>query len=413
MPTKIRSFQDIIDFDFKDEPIVTLFSGGLDSAFLLYKLQKAGYSQVHALCVDLGEGVDAFKLRKTATSFGAKLIEKDLKAAFTETAVRPALRAQARYLGSYPVSSSLSRPVIVEAARRHAASVGAVAIFHTANQSQNSLRRLNQAIEYGGFEGFYGSPYEYSAVTREEKAAELATQGLSFFAERKLSGDANLWCREFESGPLDNPEQFEIPEEAFTWTKHSPTLAPIEITLGFEVGNLVSLDGESIDFQTAISRLNQEIGAFGHGRFVGLEHLYAGEKVLEVREAPAALVTMDTLRQLEMATLDAASIAFKQSLEPIWTTEAVEGRWYSNLKQAAQAGIDHLCQRVTGSVTLRVTHQSCLPISIRAEKPLYLTDRDQWELEITRLRGARSLSDLIQPQGGLDVAQPTAWRIAG
>lgn len=84
--------------------------------------------------------------------------------------------------------------------------LGCDAIVHTANQSQNSLRRLNGAIGQLGFEGCYGTPYERSVLTRDEKIEALRVLGLTRFQARGISGDANLWCREFESGSLDNPE---------------------------------------------------------------------------------------------------------------------------------------------------------------------------------------------------------------
>src|SRR5690606_4533748 len=131
----------------------------------------------------------------------------------------PAIRAQARYLGIYPVSSSLSRPILAKIAVKVARDLGCDAIVHTANQPQNSLRRLNGAIEQQGFEGCYRTPYERSVLTREEKIEALRQLGLTRFQAHGISGDANLWCREFESGSLDNPEGFWVPPSLFEWTR--------------------------------------------------------------------------------------------------------------------------------------------------------------------------------------------------
>ena len=124
------------------------------------------------------------------------------------------------YMAMYPISSSLSRPIICRIAVDQAALLGCDAIVHTANQSQNSLRRLNGALHQLGFGGFHGSPYEYSALTRQEKIAELRRAGLTAFQARGTSGDANLWCREFESGtstirkPSTYPKSFFVDRPA-------------------------------------------------------------------------------------------------------------------------------------------------------------------------------------------------------
>jgi argininosuccinate synthase len=393
---KIRCFDDLLSIDDRSAPLVTLFSGGLDSSYLLSFLFEAGFTRVTALCVDLGESIETEQLESTARRFGARLLIEDGKAEFAERYVKPALKAHAKYLDIFPVSSSLARPLIAQRAVRAALDLDAVAVLHTANQSQNSLRRLNTAIAAQDFSGLYGSPYEYSALSREDKARALARYGLSYYAGRKLSGDANIWCREFESGPLDNPENFVLPEDAFTWSRRQHDLAPRSITLSIEESELVRLDGQPIRFADAIAHLNELVGSYGHGRFVGLEHLDEGEKVLEVREAPAAFVLMQALRHLETATLSTNSIVLKQIMERSWTLEAVEGRWHSDVKAAAEAGIVSLAERVTGTVRFNIDHQSCLPSSIRAERPLYITDRDAWEIEKARERGTRSRADFLR-----------------
>lgn len=393
---KIRCFDDLLSIPDKSAPVVTLFSGGLDSSYLLSFLFEAGFTNVTALCVDLGEGIEVETLERTAQRFGAELLIEDGKVEFADHYVKPALKAHAKYLDIFPVSSSLARPLIAQRAVRAALERDAVAVLHTANQSQNSLRRLNTAIAAEVYSGLFGSPYEYSAMSREDKARALARYGLSYYTGRKLSGDANIWCREFESGPLDNPEDFTLPEEAFTWSRRRDGLAPRSISLGIEESELVEIDGQAVAFADAIAQLNELVGSYGFGRFLGLEHLDEGEKVLEVREAPAAFILMQALRHLETATLSANSIVLKQALERSWTLEAVEGRWKSDVKVAAEAGILSLAQRVTGTVRFDIDHQSCLPSSIRADRPLYITDRDSWEIEKARERGTRSRADFLR-----------------
>jgi argininosuccinate synthase len=391
---KIRSFADLNIVARRSSHIITLFSGGLDSTYVLKELADRG-CKITALSVDVGEGVLRRDLQDIASRFGADLEVIDAKEAFAQEAVLPAIRAQAKYLGIYPISSSLSRPILARCAVQLAQRLGCDAIIHTANQSQNSLRRLNGAIAQLGFEGWFGTPYEFSAMTRDEKIEALRKIGLPRFQARGISGDANLWCREFESGALDNPEAFWVPESLFEWTtQRNIEDIPSEITLSFESGVPTTINGDRLPLVELIARLNRQAGAFGVGRYSGLEHLDFGEKVLEVREAPAAAVLMDAYRHLETATLDSELLREKINQEQLWVREAIEGRWYGALREAAEGFISRTSQMVTGTVSYRLRAGAVDVCSIKAKKPLYLTDRDAWEKRVACERGRTQLQDV-------------------
>ncbi|PYH67775.1 putative alanine--tRNA ligase [Aspergillus vadensis CBS 113365] len=335
----IESFGHLADFDKKDAPVVTMFSGGLDSTYLLLKLQQLGYTNIHAVAVDVGAPVDEAGLTKHAAHFGASFKCLDGRELFVKDGVMPAIRAHASYMRMFPISSSITRPVIARLITDYANSVNAGLLLHTANLSQNSLPRLNNCIRLYGFSGKFGSPYVQSVTSREKKASELSAAGLSIMAERKLSGDENLWCREFEDGPLGDPEGFNIPEEAYEWTRRSGDYAPEKLTLSFENGNLSSINGDELPLIDAIALLNKEVGKFGHGRFVGLEFLSTDDKALEIREAPAAAIIMDALRHLELATLETDTLELKQQLEQKWIREAIAGRWGHRCHTMCEAAI--------------------------------------------------------------------------
>lgn len=389
----IRSFADLDTMQGRVGHVLTLFSGGLDSSYVLKELAQRKL-KVTALSVDVGEGCQLQDLQEIAGFFGASLKVLDAREAFAREAVAPAICAQARYLGIYPVSSSLSRPILAKMAVKVAAELGCDAIVHTANQSQNSLRRLNGAIAQLGFEGCYGTPYERSVLTRDEKIEALRKLGLTRFQARGISGDANLWCREFESGSLDNPEGFWVPPSLFEWTRtREQPPAAREIQVEFRKGQPVALDGQAMGLVPLIAHLNETAGAFQIGRYSGLEHLPGGEKVLEVREAPAATVLMDAFRHIETAVLDAELLREKAALELLWTREAVEGRWFGPLRQCADAFIRHAAEKVTGRVTYQLRPGAMDICSIQAVHPLYLTDRDGWEKQL--------VDDRFQPNGHL------------
>jgi argininosuccinate synthase len=395
---KIRSFADLDVVAQRGRHVLTLFSGGLDSSYVLKELADRD-CQVTALTVDVGEGVHRKDLQDIANRFGARLEVIDARREFAQDAVLPAIRAQAKYLGMYPISSSLSRPILARCAVRTAQRLGCDILLHTANQSQNSLRRLNGAIGQLGFSGWFGTPYEFSAMTRDEKIQRLRQAGLPRFQARGISGDANLWCREFESGALDNPEAFWTPESLYEWTAPQDVGdLPTELSISFDEGKPVAVNGEALPLLPLIALLNRRVGAFGVGRYSGLEHLDQGEKVLEVREAPAATVLMEAYRHLETATLDAELLREKISQEQLWVREAIEGRWFGALRDAANSFIESTARYVNGTVIYRLRPGAADLCSIKTAKPLYLTDRDAWEQRVARERASTRLSDTdVQP----------------
>lgn len=375
----IESFEHIAHIDKKHAPVVTMFSGGLDSTYLLLRLQQLGFTNIHAVAVDVGAPIDRAELTKHAAHFGAQFKCLDGRELFVNQGVTSAIRAHASYMGLYPISSSLTRPVIAGLVTDYAKNLNAGLLLHTANLSQNSLPRLNNSIRRSGWTGPFGSPYVHSAVSRERKGEELAAVGLTIMSQRKLSGDENLWCREFEDGPVDDPEDFCVPEKAFVWTRLCNDATPLKLSLQFENGNLVSINGQKLALIDAVALLNKEVGKFGHGRFVGLEPLSTDDKVLEVREAPAAAIIMDALRHLEIATLDSRTLELKQSLEQRWIREAVSGQWGSKCHTMCEAAIASSLEGVGGSVTYNVDHKRFLPCSIVAQNPRYVRNRDEWE----------------------------------
>lgn len=400
---RIRSIDDLNLVANHCAHVLTLFSGGVDSSYALKSLADSD-CRVTALAVDLGGGVNTADMQQIAAHFGAELLVIDGQQAFAEEIVLPALRANARYMGMYPISSSLSRPIIARLAVDTALRLGCDAIVHTANQSQNSLRRLNGAIAQLGYAGYYGTPCEFTAISRGEKIETLREAGLPHFQARGISGDANLWCREFESGSLDNPESFWVPESLFDWTAApDPALASVDLSMTFERGRPLAIDGEVLPLIELIARLNRRVGAFGIGRYCGLEHLEMGEKVLEVREAPAATALLEAYRHLETAVLDAELLREKLRMEQLWVREAIEGRWYMPLRAATDRFIVETAQYVSGTVTYRLRVGAADVCAIQADAPLYITDRDRWEKDIAAQRSNRQLS--LQANPVLDAAK--------
>ncbi|MFG2197128.1 argininosuccinate synthase-related protein [Streptomyces sp. NPDC048639] len=378
--SRIRSFHQLTtDALPAQAPVVTLFSGGLDSSYLLLRLVKAGLRDIHALSVDLGEDETSEQKQEIADELGVQLHIVDGREIFANDFVRAAIVSQAVYLGTHPVSSTLSRPLIAQFALELAQRLNAVAVLHTANRSQNTLRRLNGALELLNFDGAYGSPYDLEPVDRQVKIQELKEFGLAQMSERVVSGDSNLWCREFESGILDDPEEHAVPEHLFRWSARRPEAAQDSVDLRFESGIPVAIDGVRLPMVRLIEELNQRAGAFGLGRYSGLEHLSGGQKVLEIREMPAAWLLLRSYRHLESAVLSAETIREKMHLEQLWVREALEGRWFGELRLATQSFMDFCAGPVTGIIRWRLTPGGAESRSFEADRPVYLRDREAWE----------------------------------
>ncbi|MFV0573961.1 MAG: argininosuccinate synthase-related protein [Vibrio sp.] len=389
---KVRSLDDLEIVSNTVDHILTLFSGGLDSTYVLDALSHWNV-KVTALAVDLGEDVEIEQLELITKHYGYDLIVIDAKNEFAELYISKAVKSQAMYLRDYPVSSSLSRPLIARKAVEIANELNCGAIIHTANQSQNSLRRLNGAINHLGFKGFYGSPYEFSAISRDEKILKLFHSGLVNFKSRTVSGDANLWCREFESGTLEDPENLKISNSIFTWSQFEPSnhFENDTISVEFEKGKPVKVNGQDMNLVEIIKHINIKVGSYEIGRYIGFDHLDDDEKVIEIREAPAAYILFQSYKLLATASLSTKVLKMKANLDETWTQEAVEGRWDSELQQACFQFISHVSQKITGVVSFKLSKGYALATSIIAKNPKYLKNKDLWEIDIANKRSCNSL----------------------
>lgn len=377
MSTLVTSLVDIDSRFLQTRRIVCLFSGGLDGTFLLHHIHASmPGANVLALTVDLGGGEGA-GAAKVCDVLGFEHVVVDQTHEFLTDYAFPAIAAQAVYLGTHPISASLSRPLMAQVAVSVARARGYDAVLHTADGTQNSLRRFNQTLAALRFEGSYGSPYVTGAPSREKKMRALAEAGLAGFvrAEPALySTDVNIWCREFEADGLDDPENIDVPESLYEWTTPWAT-DPVEVEVGFEAGVPVTLDGEKLAPASLVRALNCTVGSFGVGRYIGLEELANGTKVQEVREMPAAHLLLDAYRRLEQASVAAATLREKMHMEQIWVHEAVEGRWLGLLRTSAQAFVASVAATVSGRVRYRVGRGGLTPRAVVADSPRYVRDR--------------------------------------
>jgi len=374
----IRSFTDILQQVKKTDPILLLYSGGLDGTYLIARLKEEGYKNLVAFHANIEGGADTETVVRRAEALDIKLLIPDLTDEFVSDYVLSAIYCHAKYLCGHPLSASLSRPLIA----KHAAAIGerlsAGALLHTSNSSQNSLRRFNQSLADLRYKGLFGSPFEQTHVSRLDKLAFLADRNMAFNLQA-YSEDCNIWCREFEYGDYDNVEAIHIPEDAYVWTRKSSNLETENVTIGFSKGLPVSLNGDRLAPVTIILSIRRIAGKYGIGRVTSLEEIATGEKVLEVRETPAAILLMDAYRNLELATIAAGASRVKIGIEQVWVNEASEGRWFGALRNACEQFCHSIASSVSGSVSYLLSENNFQLVSVKSDYPNYISNRDSFE----------------------------------
>jgi argininosuccinate synthase len=354
------------------EHLLLLYSGGLDGTFLLRRLRELN-CEVTALNVRIGDTEPVSKARAQAEMFGAGFTEVDVTDEFFGEFLPAAIHADACYQGEFPVSSTLTRPLMARAAVRVAAELGCDVIGHTATYMQNSSIRLSGSIAALAPDIGVAAPFLGSDLPRVEKLAALADSGVTF-PEGIHSIDANPWARVIECGSLESPEN-RLDESVFRWTRAVADAPdePVELSLTFEAGLPVALDGAEISLRALVERLNELGGAHAVGRSSGLEDTPFGVKNHEIREAPAATVIIKAHQVLANAVCTRQEHAVRGGIAREWTNAAVHGGWFGNLGTSLARCLADLDRPLTGTVQLRLHKGNIITLSVTSPNGLYYT----------------------------------------
>jgi argininosuccinate synthase len=285
--------------------VVLAYSGGLDTSVAVHWMKERLGRDVVAVAVDVGQGGDFEAIRERALSAGAvEAVVIDAKDELAEEFVAPALAANALYEGRYPLVSSLSRPVIVRhlvaEARRH----GATAVAHGCTGKGNDQVRFEVGTRALAPDLEIVAPVRMWGMTREETIsyAEQNDLPITISRERIYSIDENLWGRAIECGILEDPWEAP-PEDVFALTRQSAAAA-VELTVGFDRGVPVSVDGAQMPVASLIGEVGRIAGSTGFGRIDMVEGRRVGIKSREVYECPAALALIAAHLDLEGLTLE-------------------------------------------------------------------------------------------------------------
>jgi argininosuccinate synthase len=360
-----------------NERVVLAYSGGLDTSVAVRWLMENHGVEVVAVAVDVGQaaesgGEDWDAIRNRALAAGAvEATVIDARAEMAEDFCMPALVANAKYEGKYPLVSALSRPVIVKhlvaEARRH----GATFVAHGCTGKGNDQVRFEVGTRALAPDLNVLAPARVWGLTRED-CIEYAAKWdipLTVTKEKLYSIDENLWGKAIECGVIEDPWN-QPPEDVYTMTVPTAT-EPTEIVIGFEAGLPVSLDGVALGPEPLIAQLNRVVGSYGYGRLDMVENRRVGIKSRETYECPAALALLLAHADLEDLTLERDLHHEKLRLEPRWSELVYDGLWFSPLKQALDAFFEESQKHVSGEVRLRLDQGRCWVVGRRSPVSLY------------------------------------------
>ncbi|KYH42666.1 MAG: argininosuccinate synthase [Candidatus Bathyarchaeota archaeon B63] len=367
--------------------IVLAYSGGLDTSVLLKWLQQKYEAEVITVTLDVGQREDLKAIGEKAESLGAiKHYSIDAKDEFARKYVFPAIKANALYEGKYPVSTALSRPLIAEKLVEVAEKEGADAIAHGCTGKGNDQVRIEVSARALAPEIDVIAPVREWNMTRdaEIKFAEENGIPVPVDVDKPYSVDQNLWGRSVECGVLEHPD-VEPPEEVYEWTV-PPEKAPDKpeyLTIRFEEGVPIALNGEEMSPVSLIEALNSLAGKHGVGRIDHMEDRLVGIKSREIYECPAATVIIEAHRDLEKLVLTRHEVYFKQQVDGLWSILVYTGLWMDPLRMDLDAFIDEAERRVCGEVRVKLYKGALHVVGRSSPFSLYDLDLATYDIEST------------------------------
>lgn len=360
--------------------VVLAYSGGLDTSIILKWLQTEFGCEVVTFTADLGQGEELGPAREKALMLGIKeenIYIDDLREEFVRDFVFPMFRANPLYEGTYLLGTSIARPLITKRLIEIAEATGADAIAHGATGKGNDQVRfelsayaLNPSIRVI-------APWREWSFKSREALLEFAEQHQIPIAKDKrgeapFSVDANLLHSSSEGKVLEDPWEA-APEYVYQRTI-SPMDAPdevTEITIGFEKGDAVTLNGEKLsaaDMLTALNKLGHDNGI---GRIDIVENRFVGMKSRGVYETPGGTILIHAHRAMESITLDRDAGHLKDEFMPRYTKLIYNGFWFSPDREMLQAMIDKSQEKVTGEVRLQLYKGNVMIAGRRSPYSLY------------------------------------------
>lgn len=361
------------------DKVVLAYSGGLDTSIIIPWLNENYGMDVIAMVADVGQGEDIDAVVEKAKKTGAKkVVVRDLRDEFLREYVFPTVQAGAVYENKYLLGTSIARPVIAKHQVEVALAEGAAAVAHGCTGKGNDQVRFEHAYQALAPELKVIAPWrEWTLTSREECLDYAEAHGISVAASREKihSRDRNLWHVSHEGGELEDAGNAPLPT---TWTMtRSPQEAPDreeQVTIGFEQGVPVSVDGMKMPPVQLVELLN-EIGARNAiGRIDLVENRFVGIKSRGCYETPGGTLIVAAHRELEALTLDRDVSHYKQHVALRYADLVYNGLWFTPLREAFDAFVAKTQENVTGTVTLSLYKGNLNIVSRESALSLYSTD---------------------------------------
>jgi len=360
--------------------VVLAYSGGLDTSVILKWLQTTYRCEVVTFTADLGQGEELGPARDKARLLGIKeenIFIDDLREEFTRDFVFPMFRANALYEGCYLLGTSIARPLIAKRQIEIAEKVGADAVAHGATGKGNDQVRFEI--------GYYSlkpdvkviAPWREWDLTSRTRLLEFAEANQIPIAKDKrgeapFSVDANLLHSSSEGKVLEDPWQ-EPPETVWQRTirpEDAPDVAT-EITIEFERGDAVAINGERLSPATLLTKLNELGRANGIGRLDLVENRFVGMKSRGCYETPGGTILHAAHRAMESITLDREVAHLKDSLMPRYAELIYNGFWFAPERRMIQAMVDESQASVSGTVRLKLYKGNTIVTGRQSPNSLY------------------------------------------
>lgn len=366
--------------DKKDiKKVVLAYSGGLDTSIIIPWL-KENYNDPEIIAVsgNVGQADELEGLEERALKTGAsKLIVADLTDEMVDDVIIPSLKANAKY-ETYLLGTAFARPVIGKKLAEIALEEGADAICHGCTGKGNDQVRFELAIKRFAPGMKIIAPWrEWDIVSRDEEIdyAEAHNVPLKITRETNYSKDKNLWHLSHEGLDLENPaNEPNYDKPGFLEMGISPFQAPdtpTYVTIDFEKGVPVAVDGEKMKASDVIRKLNELGGANGIGIIDIVENRLVGMKDRGVYETPGGTILYKAHELLEMLTLDKDTMHEKEKLAVDFAELIYNGKWYSPLREALSAFMDKTQEYVTGTVKLKLYKGNIIPAGMTSPYTLY------------------------------------------
>jgi argininosuccinate synthase len=339
--------------------VVLAYSGGLDTSIIVPWLKQNYGVEVVCVAADVGQGEELDGLVAKALASGAQSCHvEDLREEFLTDFVWPTLRAGAIYNRKYLLGTSMARPIIARRQVEVALKTGSSALAHGCTGKGNDQVRFELTYAALAPELKIIAPWrEWDIRSREDAIEYAAIHNVPVAAtkEKIYSRDRNIWHISHEGGPLEDPA-YEPTEDLFLLTR-SPESAPNTpdyVTISFESGYPVAVDGEPLGAVALLERLNQIGGLHGVGRVDLVEDRLVGMKSRGVYETPGGTLLYAAHSELEQLVLDRRTLALKDAIAPRYADLVYEGRWWTVEREAMDALVDRTQRRVTGDVRLKL-----------------------------------------------------------